>query len=90
MTGQPQDSPTAAVESASDERGGSVVFRAPTVTDGPRLWRLAADSGTLDVNSQYSYLLWCRDFSATSVVGCAGDSVITFVTGYVRPDAPDT
>ncbi|GIL27650.1 diaminobutyrate acetyltransferase [Actinocatenispora comari] len=90
MTGQPQDSPSATVESMTDDRGGSVVYRAPTVADGSRLWRLAADSGTLDVNSEYSYLLWCRDFAATSVVGCDGDSVASFVTGYVRPDAPDT
>lgn len=66
-----------------------VVFRSPAVPDGKRLWRMAADSGTLDANSPYSYLLWCRDFAATSVVGCVGGSVATFVTGYLRPDEPD-
>ncbi len=54
------------------------------------MWRLAADSGTLDVNSRYSYLLWCRDFSDTTVVGCLNDSVVAFITGYLRPAAPDT
>ncbi|WP_189708592.1 diaminobutyrate acetyltransferase [Streptomyces anandii] len=63
----------------------------PAVADGAALWRLAKDSGTLDVNSSYSYLLWCRDFAATSVVARgAGGEPVGFVTGYVRPDRPHT
>lgn len=41
---------------------------APRVEDGAALWRIARDSEVLDLNSSYSYLLWCRDFAATSVV----------------------
>jgi L-2,4-diaminobutyric acid acetyltransferase len=62
----------------------------PQVGDGPDLWRLARDSGELDLNSPYCYLLWCRDFSQTSVVARAGRTVVGFVTGHVRPDAADT
>ncbi|WP_079189311.1 diaminobutyrate acetyltransferase [Streptomyces kebangsaanensis] len=63
----------------------------PTVADGAALWRLAKDSGTLDVNSSYSYLLWCRDFAATSAVARGADGEpVGFVTGYVRPDRPRT
>ncbi|MFD0543406.1 diaminobutyrate acetyltransferase [Streptomyces mexicanus] len=63
----------------------------PSVADGAALWRLAKDSGTLDVNSSYSYLLWCRDFAATSAVARDADGeVVGFVTGYVRPDRPHT
>ncbi|MFI1167843.1 diaminobutyrate acetyltransferase [Streptomyces sp. NPDC020801] len=63
----------------------------PTVADGTALWRLAKDSGTLDVNSSYSYLLWCRDFAATSAVARGADGEpVGFVTGYVRPDRPRT
>ncbi|MEU6808573.1 diaminobutyrate acetyltransferase [Streptomyces sp. NPDC046831] len=55
------------------------------------LWRIAKDSGTLDLNSSYSYLLWCRDFAATSVVARGADGLpVGFVTGYVRPDRPHT
>ncbi|MGW4274076.1 diaminobutyrate acetyltransferase [Streptomyces seoulensis] len=63
----------------------------PSVADGAALWRLAKESRTLDVNSSYSYLLWCRDFAATSVVArdAAGEPV-GFVTGYVRPERPGT
>jgi L-2,4-diaminobutyric acid acetyltransferase len=63
----------------------------PSVADGAALWRMARDSKVLDLNSSYSYLLWCRDFAATSAV--ARDEhrePVGFVTGYVRPDRPDT
>ncbi|MEU9165354.1 diaminobutyrate acetyltransferase [Streptomyces sp. NPDC048424] len=63
----------------------------PRPGDGPLLWRLARDSGALDLNSAYSYLLWCRDFAGTSAV--ARDSsgrAVGFVSGYLRPDSPGT
>lgn len=62
----------------------------PTVSDAARLWAIARDSGALDLNSSYAYLLWCHDFADTSVVARHGDDVIGFVTGYLRPAAPDT
>ncbi|MFI5870842.1 diaminobutyrate acetyltransferase [Streptomyces sp. NBC_00377] len=63
----------------------------PSVEDGAALWRLAKESGTLDLNSSYSYLLWCRDFAATSAVARAeGGEPVGFVTGYVRPEDPHT
>ena len=63
----------------------------PTVADGAALWRIAKESGTLDLNSSYSYLLWCRDFAGTSAVARAADGeVVGFVTGYVRPEEPRT
>ncbi|MFF3505126.1 diaminobutyrate acetyltransferase [Streptomyces sp. NPDC003247] len=63
----------------------------PSVADGAALWRIAKESGKLDLNSSYSYLLWCRDFAATSAVARAEDGrPVGFVTGYVRPEAPQT
>lgn len=63
----------------------------PTPADGPRLWQLARDSGALDLNSPYSYLLWCRDFADTSVVARNDAGLpVGFVTGYLRPDEPGT
>ncbi|PZT69805.1 diaminobutyrate acetyltransferase [Streptomyces sp. SW4] len=63
----------------------------PRVADGAALWRIARDSKVLDLNSSYSYLLWCRDFAATSaVVRDEGREPVGFITGYVRPDRPDT
>lgn len=63
----------------------------PRVEDGAAIWRIARDSKTLDLNSSYSYLLWCRDFAATSVVArdAAGEPA-AFITGYLRPERPET
>lgn len=54
------------------------------------MWRLAGETG-MDVNSPYSYTLWCRDFARSCVVARDDDGrVAAYVTGYVRPDSPDT
>lgn len=65
-------------------------LRTPTVADGPLLWRMAADSANLDVNSPYAYLLWCRDFANTSLIASLGGRPAGFLTGYLRPDQPTT
>ena len=74
-------------------RGASVVdigFGPPRLEDGRDLWRIARDSGTLDLNSPYSYVLWCRDFAATSVVARAEGGICGFITGFGRPEDPGT
>ncbi|HEX5568673.1 MAG TPA: diaminobutyrate acetyltransferase [Streptomyces sp.] len=63
----------------------------PRVEDGAAIWRIARDSRMLDLNSSYSYLLWCRDFATTSVVARDGNGEpVGFITGYVRPQRPRT
>jgi L-2,4-diaminobutyric acid acetyltransferase len=69
----------------------SFVIDTPRVEDGAAIWRIARDSEVLDLNSSYSYLLWCRDFAATSVIARDGgpdSEPIAFVTGYIRPQRP--
>jgi L-2,4-diaminobutyric acid acetyltransferase len=66
------------------------VFEAPSIEDGHHLWRIARDSQSLDLNSPYSYVLWCRDFAATSVVVRSEGEVHGFVTGFERPEEPGT
>lgn len=80
---------TAATEfTASAE---SALLDTPAVEDGAGIWRIARDSKTLDLNSSYSYLLWCRDFAGTSVVARDADGrPVGFVTGYIRPERPHT
>ena len=90
MTAAQADLHIAHLESPSEIAEGIRIDR-PDVADGSALWRIAGDSGTLDLNSSYSYLLWCRDFADTSAV--ARDETgepVGFVTGYVRPERPDT
>ncbi|MFI0349534.1 diaminobutyrate acetyltransferase [Actinomadura sp. 9N407] len=97
MAAQPLQSPP-------DRSGPNPAIRLsePHLEDGPELWRLARDSRVLDVNSPYSYVLWCRDFAGTSVVArptadpatgpATGkpDRPCGFITGFTRPTAPDT
>ncbi len=49
------------------------------------MWRIARDSKTLDLNASYAYILWCRDFAATSVVATVDEQPAGFVTGYRPP-----
>lgn len=54
------------------------------------MWRMARDSRVLDVNASYAYLVWARDFAATSIVATVDDEARGFITGYRRPDEPTT
>lgn len=78
--------PTAAAAAS----GSEPILRHPRLGDGAQLWRIARDSQVLDVNSSYAYMMWCRDFAATSLVAESAGQVVGFVIGYVRPEAPDT
>jgi L-2,4-diaminobutyric acid acetyltransferase len=72
------------------DTGGVTTIEPPHPSDGAALWRIAKDSATLDLNSSYAYLLWCRDFSDTSVVARIDGAPVGFVTGYLRPASTDT
>lgn len=65
----------------------SPAFRPPVVADGAGLWRLARDSGGLDLNSPYYYLAFCARFARSSIVAQEEDGrVVGFVTGLLHPD----
>ena len=71
-------------------QSGDPTLRHPGPGDGPVLHRLAEVAGGLDVNTRYAYVLWARDFAATTVVAALGGTDVGCITGYRRPDAPDT
>jgi L-2,4-diaminobutyric acid acetyltransferase len=81
--------PASAAETV-DQGEVAVAIESPRVADAASLWRLARDGGALDLNSSYAYLLWCHDFADTSVVARAEGNVVGFITGYLRPTAPET
>ncbi|MCZ0978447.1 diaminobutyrate acetyltransferase [Streptomyces diastatochromogenes] len=86
MTTAPLTSPT----SPTSQVDGLSVGPAE-IADGAALWRIARGSDALDLNSPYSYLLWCRDFAGTTAVARdASGRPVGFVTGYLRPDEPGT
>jgi L-2,4-diaminobutyric acid acetyltransferase len=66
----------------------ALVLRAPAITDAADIWRLARDSGSLDLNSPYAYLLVCSDFAATSVVAEDESGLAGYVAGYRPPADP--
>lgn len=82
--------PTASTRTTAPTTSTTSIDR-PRPADGPTLWRLARDSRTLDLNSAYSYLLWCRDFAGTSAVARdPSGRAVGFVIGYLRPESPGT
>ena len=62
-------------------------IEAPDVSHGADMWRIARDSGSLDLNSSYAYLLLSRDFGRSCRVAIVDGEVIGFVVGYLRPDS---
>lgn len=70
-------------------------YRSPVVADGARIWQLVKDTGVLDLNSPYAYLLLGEHFEATSVVAelveaDGSKQIIGFISAYRPPGKSDT
>src|SRR5690606_4540692 len=63
-----------------------IAFEQPTVADGAEMWRLVRESGVLDENSCYAYLLLCRHFDSTCLVARQAGDVVGFVAAYRPPN----
>jgi L-2,4-diaminobutyric acid acetyltransferase len=68
----------------------ALVIRAPSLQDAAAVWRLVRESGVLDLNSPYAYLLLCSDFAPTSVVAESAGRIDGFVGAYRPPPRPDS
>ena len=67
----------------------STTVRAATPADARAMWTMAKESGALDLNSPYAYLLAGHHFGSTSVVAeDDGGNVVGFVMAYPPPTAP--
>ena len=64
-------------------------LRHPTLDDAPLIWRLVRETGVLDENSSYAYLLLCRDFAETCLVAERDSQLAGFVTAYRPPTQSD-
>jgi L-2,4-diaminobutyric acid acetyltransferase len=74
----------------ADDGTPSIILRPPRPTDGQAMWAMARDSGTLDLNSPYAYVLVGEHFAATSVVAVdERDRLVGFVSAYQPPSEPD-
>lgn len=67
------------------------VFSHPEVEDAPWIWRLVRETGVLDPNSCYLYLLLCRDFADSCLVArrTTDRALAGFVTAYRPPQRSD-
>lgn len=72
----------------ADAPTDDITIRTVTVDDGAAIWRLVRDTGVLDLNSPYAYLLLCRRFADTCVVAERDGAIVGFVLGFVPPDDP--
>lgn len=73
----------------SELQSPALVVRPPGVEDATAMWRLVRDSGVLDLNSPYSYLILCQHFAGTCLVAERAGEIVGFVTAYHPPIAPD-
>ncbi|PTQ98414.1 diaminobutyrate acetyltransferase [Nitrosomonas nitrosa] len=71
-----------------DESG--IFVRKPKITDGPAITAMVRESGILDVNSDYAYLLMCTHFSMTCAIAEKDSEHAAFVTAYIPPEQQDT
>lgn len=65
------------------------VIRSATAENGAGVWRLVGESGVLDLNSSYAYLLFLDHFGDTSVVAEHEGEIVGFITGFRPPREPE-
>ncbi len=65
----------------------AISFRKPNLKDGKDIWSLVKTTSNLDLNSSYSYILWCDKFADSSIVTVRDGEVIGFVQGFIH-DTP--
>jgi L-2,4-diaminobutyric acid acetyltransferase len=62
------------------------LIRQPRLTDARNIWHLVKESGVLDPNSVYCYLLLCEHFRETCRVAEQDGKLAGFVTAYIPPN----
>ncbi len=65
------------------------MLRRPRGSDAIAIRDLVAETGVLDLNSTYAYLLLATDFADTSVVAESDGDLRGFITGFQPPTRPD-
>lgn len=68
----------------------SVQCRSARPSDGAGAWRLVRETGALELNSPYFYLLLATDFGDTCLVAEHDGQMVGLVIGYHPPREADT
>lgn len=84
------DSDNFTEEKIISKSASSFILRAPNLKDGACIHALIARCPPLDSNSIYCNFLQASHFHQTSVIALSGTQVVGFISGYIRPDAPQT
>lgn len=77
------------------DRSNTLYYRSPRREDGASMWSLVRDSGTLDLNSSYCYLVLAEWFSDTCKLAVNMNDqqvheAVGLVTGFRQPAEQDT
>ncbi|WP_201347081.1 diaminobutyrate acetyltransferase [Neptunomonas japonica] len=67
-----------------------VTLRKPTAEDGTSVHQLITRTPELDSNSCYCNLLQCSHFSETSIIAESNEETLGFISGYIKPQSPET
>jgi L-2,4-diaminobutyric acid acetyltransferase len=70
--------------------GADLHIRTPRREDGAAVWRLVGDTGGLEQNSAYAYLLMCTHFQNTCLVAERRDRLLGCVLAYRPPREADS
>lgn len=65
-------------------------LRKPSAEDGARIWELIQACKPLDENSMYCNLIQCHHFRDTCILAELKGGVVGWISGYIRPDDPET
>lgn len=68
----------------------SFLLKKPDKNDSKEIFQLIKSVGTLDLNSQYLYLLQTTHFQNTCSVAIYNEKIVGFVSGYIIPDDKET
>lgn len=68
----------------------TIELRTPTLSDGMEVFRLVERCPPLDANSSYCNFLQCGHFAQTSVAAEMNGELVGFISGYKKPEQPDT
>ncbi|WP_160035423.1 diaminobutyrate acetyltransferase [Paenibacillus sp. An7] len=66
-----------------------IIYRKPIAQDGAGIWELIRDTGTLDLNSPYCYMLLGDYFNDTCLIAEHEGAIIGFISAFLSPRNQD-
>jgi len=67
-----------------------IILRSPRTSDGTAVWSFIRDTGNLDLNSAYCYMMLCDYFKETCLIAETDGKIVGFVSAFRPPNKPDT